>query len=128
MNEGDAPGAYAFFCVRRKLTAMAVSVSTIVRFMAAFSPRCSITKYSPVDAASIRWSQVAIARYLAWQSTTISWRATEFQITGDGLKQEGAWNYGMKYRAHPDVCGVTLKLNAEYYYTDFKNQAVVIMN
>lgn len=41
------------------------------------------------------------------------------------VKQEEAWNYGVSTAFYIPMFGKTLKLNAEYYYTDFKNQAVV---
>ena len=41
------------------------------------------------------------------------------------LKQEEAWNSGLSLAFYIPVKERTLKLNAEYYYTDFINQAVV---
>lgn len=43
------------------------------------------------------------------------------------LKQEEAWNYGVSIAGYIPVCGKTLNLNAEYYYTRFINQVVVDM-
>ena len=46
-------------------------------------------------------------------------------VIDDNLKQEEAWNYGISSQMNIPLFGQTLKLNAEYYFTDFKNQAVV---
>ena len=43
----------------------------------------------------------------------------------ENLKQEEAWNSGMSLAFYIPLNGKTLTLNAEYYYTDFINQAVV---
>lgn len=43
----------------------------------------------------------------------------------DDLKQEEAWNYGISTQMNIPLFGQTLKLNAEYYYTDFINQAII---
>lgn len=43
------------------------------------------------------------------------------------LAQEEAWNYGTSIATYIPVAGRTLNINAEYYYTDFKNQMVVDM-
>lgn len=44
------------------------------------------------------------------------------------LKQEEAWNYGANVSAYIPLFGKTLNVNAEYYYTDFRNQVVVDMD
>ncbi|MDR0657327.1 MAG: TonB-dependent receptor [Mediterranea sp.] len=44
------------------------------------------------------------------------------------LKQEEAWNYGASVSTYIPVSGKTLNVNAEYYYTDFRNQVVVDMD
>ena len=46
-------------------------------------------------------------------------------IIADDLKQEEAWNYGISSQMNIPLFGQTLKLNAEYYYTNFVNQAVI---
>jgi len=43
----------------------------------------------------------------------------------DDLAQEEAWNSGLSLTCYLPVGDRTLTLNAEYYYTDFINQAVV---
>lgn len=46
-------------------------------------------------------------------------------IIAEDLKQEEAWNYGISSQMNIPLFGQTLKLNAEYYYTNFENQAVI---
>ena len=46
-------------------------------------------------------------------------------VIADDLKQEEAWNYGVSSQMNIPLFGQTLKLNAEYYYTYFINQAVI---
>lgn len=46
-------------------------------------------------------------------------------IIDDNLKQEEAWNYGISSQMNIPLFGHTLKLNAEYYFTNFENQAMV---
>ena len=130
MNEKETtPGAYAqyTYTLGTKLTAMAgVRFDHSSLYGSFFTPRFHV-KYSPIDAISIRLSAgkgyrtvFGLAEYNYLLAS-----GREFQITGDGLKQEEAWNYGMSTAFYIPMFGKTLKLNAEYYYTDFKNQAVV---
>lgn len=130
MNEKETtPGAYAqyTYTLGTKLTAMAgVRFDHSSLYGSFFTPRFHV-KYSPVDAISIRLSAgkgyrtvFGLAEYNYLLAS-----GREFQITGDRLKQEEAWNYGMSTAFYIPMFGKTLKLNAEYYYTDFKNQAVV---
>lgn len=42
--------------------------------------------------------------------------------------QEEAWNYGASVATYFPIFDKTLNLNAEYFYTDFKNQIVVDMD
>ena len=130
MNEKETtPGAYAqyTYTLGTKLTAMAgVRFDHSSLYGSFFTPRFNV-KYSPVDAISIRLSAGKGYRMvfgLAEYNYLLA-SGREFQIAGDGLKQEEAWNYGMSTAFYIPMFGKTLKLNAEYYYTDFKNQAVV---
>lgn len=130
LNEKETtPGAYAqyTYTLGTKLTAMAgarFDHSSI--YGSFFTPRFHM-KYSPVNAVSIRLSAgkgyrtvFAMAEYNYLLAS-----GREFQIAGEGLKQEEAWNYGVSTAFYIPLFNKTLKLNAEYYYTDFKNQAVV---
>ena len=41
------------------------------------------------------------------------------------LKQEAAWNYSTSVAFNIPILNKTLKLNAEYYYTNFENQTII---
>ncbi len=47
------------------------------------------------------------------------------QIVVDKPQQEAAWNYGTNLAFYVPVAGNTLKINAEYYYTNFDRQLVI---
>lgn len=128
-NEKETtPGAYAqyTYTLGTKLTAMAgVRFDHSSLYGNFFTPRF-LVKYSPIDAISIRLSAgkgyrtvfaLAEYNYLLASGRNLN--------IGKDLKQEEAWNYGVSIAFYIPMFGKTLKLNAEYYYTDFKNQAVV---
>ncbi|MCI5560869.1 MAG: TonB-dependent receptor [Phocaeicola sp.] len=46
----------------------------------------------------------------------------------DPLEQESAWNYGITADIHFPVAGRPFRINAEYFYTHFLQQAVVDMD
>ena len=128
-NEKETtPGAYAqyTYTLGTKLTAMAgVRFDHSSLYGSFFTPRFHV-KYSPIDAISIRLSAgkgyrtvfgLAEYNYLLASGRNLN--------IGEDLKQEEAWNYGLSTAFYIPMFGKTLKLNAEYYYTDFKNQAVV---
>lgn len=129
MNKKETtPGAYAqyTYTLGTKLTAMAgVRFDHSSLYGNFFTPRFHV-KYSPIDAISIRLSAgkgyrtvfgLAEYNYLLASGRNLN-------IVED-LQQEEAWNYGLSTAFYIPMFGKTLKLNAEYYYTDFRNQAVV---
>ena len=128
-NEKETtPGAYAqyTYTLGTKLTAMAgVRFDHSSLYGNFFTPRFHV-KYSPTDAISIRLSAgkgyrtvFALAEYNYLLAS-----GRNLNISKD-LKQEEAWNYGLSTAFYIPMFGKTLKLNAEYYYTSFENQAVV---
>ena len=128
-NEKETtPGAYAqyTYTLGTKLTAMAgVRFDHSSLYGNFFTPRFHV-KYSPVDAISIRLSAGKGYRTVfgmaEYNYLLASGRNLNFSKS---LKQEEAWNYGLSTAFYIPMFGKTLKLNAEYYYTDFRNQAVV---
>lgn len=46
-------------------------------------------------------------------------------VIDDQLEQEEAWNYGLSAQLNIPILHKTLKLNAEYYFTDFLHQAII---
>ena len=129
INEKETtPGAYAqyTYTLGTKLTAMAgVRIDHSSIYGNFFTPRFHV-KYSPIDAISIRLSAGkgyrTVFAFAEYNYLLASGRNLNI---GEDLKQEEAWNYGLSTAFYIPMFGKTLKLNAEYYYTDFKNQAVV---
>ena len=130
LNEKETtPGAYAqyTYTLGTKLTAMAgVRFDHSSIYGNFFTPRFHV-KFSPVDAVSIRLSAgkgyrtvFGLAEYNYLLAS-----GRQLQLSSNGLKQEEAWNYGVSTAFYIPLFSKTLKLNAEYYYTDFRNQAVV---
>ena len=128
-NEKETtPGAYAqyTYTLGTKLTAMAgVRFDHSSLYGNFFTPRFHV-KYSPVDAISIRLSAGKGYRTVFGMAEYNYLLASGRNLNiSEGLKQEEAWNYGLSTAFYIPMFGKTLKLNAEYYYTDFRNQAVV---
>ncbi len=121
-------GAYAqyTYTLGTKLTAMAgARIDHSSMYGTFVTPRFHV-KYSPIDAVSIRLSAgkgyrtvFALAEYNYLLAS-----GRQLRISDD-LKQEEAWNYGVSTAFYIPIFGKTLKINAEYYYTRFRNQAVV---
>ena len=122
------PGAYAqyTYTLGTKLTAMAgVRLDHSSMYGTFVTPRFHV-KYSPTDIVSLRLSAgkgyrtvFALAEY---NYLLASGRQL---LIADRLKQEEAWNFGLSTALNIPLADKTLKVNAEYYYTDFRNQAVV---
>ena len=121
-------GAYAQYTYNlgTKLTAMAgVRLDHSTLYGNFFTPRFHV-KYSPIDAISIRLSAGKGYRTVFALAEYNYLLASGRQLMlSDDLKQEEAWNYGVSTAFYIPLLGKTLKLNAEYYYTHFRNQAVV---
>ena len=122
------PGAYAqyTYTLGTKLTAMAglrVDHSSI--YGTFVTPRFHV-KYTPIDAVSIRLSAGKGYRTVyALAENNYLLASGRNLIVDTDLKQEAAWNYGVSTAFYIPMLGKTLKLNAEYYYTDFSSQVVV---
>ena len=90
------------------------------------TPRIHL-KYTPSEILSLRASAgkgYRSAHVLAENSPLLASGRT-LHIAPD-LQQEEAWNYGLSAGLSIPLCGKTLEVNAEYFYTDFLHQ--VIMN
>ena len=89
-----------------------------------FTPRIHI-KFAPSDIISLRLSAGKGYRSPhAWAELN-NLLSSGRQLLVDDLKQEEAWNYGVSAALNIPLGNQTLKLNAEYYYTDFNQQMVV---
>lgn len=121
------PGAYAqyTYTLGTKLTAMAglrVDHSSI--YGTFWTPRFHV-KYAPNEILSIRLSAGKGYRTVHALAEYNYLLSSSRQLVIDDLRQEEAWNYGLSTALNIPLLGNTLKLNAEYYYTHFSNQAVV---
>lgn len=120
------PGLYAQYTLTLsdKLTAMAgfrADHSSI--YGTFYTPRFHV-RYAPSALLSVRLSAgkgYRTPRAIAENSYLLASGRT---LTVDKLKQEEAWNYGASVALNIPVAGRTLRVNAEYYYTDFTEQAV----
>lgn len=121
------PGAYAQYTFNYggKLTAMAglrIDHSNI--YGTFVTPRAHI-KWMPADVFSVRLSVgkgYRTVHALAENNNLLA--SSRTLIIGD-LEQEEAWNYGLSTVLNIPIGRKTLKVNAEYYYTHFINQAVI---
>ena len=91
------------------------------------TPRANI-RYAPNDYVTFRASVGKGYRtnHVLAENNFLLASSRSIQIDKD-LKQEEAWNYGFSIASYLPVCGKTLNLNGEYYYTQFVNQVVVDM-
>jgi outer membrane receptor for ferrienterochelin and colicin len=121
------PGAYAqyTYTMNDHLTAMAglrVDHSSIYGTFA--TPRVHI-KWSPINALSFRASAGKGYRTVHALAENNNLMASGRQLVIDPLKQEEAWNFGLSGSLTLPINDHPLVINAEYYYTDFQEQAIV---
>lgn len=98
------------------------------RYGSFYTPRLHI-KFAPNDVFTIRGSVgkgYRTPHALAENVTLLASGRTIY--IDDNLKQEEAWNYGVSTSLNIPIGEKTLELNAEYYYTDFRNQMVLNFN
>ena len=88
------------------------------------TPRFNI-KYTPVDGLNLRASAGKGYRTVHPWAEYNNLLASGRTMVVDQLKQEEAWNYGLSADYTLYVGSHKLILNTEYFYTDFKSQAVV---
>ena len=82
-------------------------------------------KFAPNEIVNIRLS-VGKGYRTVWALAENNYLlASGRQLVIDNLKQEQAWNSGISSSFYIPLLGKTLKFNAEYYHTHFRQQAVV---
>lgn len=121
------PGVYAQYTLNlgTRLTAMAgLRADHSNLYGTFFTPRFHV-KYSPVDILSLRLSAGKGYRTVHALAENSYLLAGGRRLVIDNLNQEEAWNYGVSAALNIPLAGKTLKVNAEYYYTHFAEQAVV---
>lgn len=94
------------------------------RFKWFATPRFSI-KYSPVELLNLRASVGKGYRTVHPWAEYNNLLASGRTMVVEQLQQEKAWNYGVSADYTLNLGSHKLILNAEYFYTDFKSQAVV---
>lgn len=128
LNEKETvPGMYAqyTFNLHHKLTAMAgIRLDHSSVYGNFVTPRFHL-KYAPADIVSFRLSAGKGYRTVHALAENNYLMASGRTLVIDNLKQEDAWNYGASSALNIPLFGETLKLNVEYYYTRFGEQAVV---
>jgi len=124
----NTPGAYVqyTYTLGTRLTAMAGLRYDHSSIYGGFvTPRFHV-KYSPADIISVRLSAGKGYRTVfAWAENNYLLASGRTLHIANDLKQEAAWNYGISTALYIPIANKTLKVNAEYYYTRFSNQAVV---
>ena len=121
------PGAYAQYTLDlgHKLTAMAgLRVDHSSVYGTFWTPRFHL-KYAPSSVLSMRLSAGKGYRTVHPLAENNFLLASGRQLGIGNLNQEEAWNYGASAALLIPIGDKTLKVNAEYYYTRFSNQAVI---
>ena len=121
------PGAYIQYTFNKgsRLTAMAGLRADHSSIYGTFlTPRAHI-KWTPADIISLRLSAGKGYRTVHALAENNYLLAGGRTLTIDPLRQEEAWNYGLSTSLNIPLAGKTLKVNAEYYYTWFAEQAVI---
>jgi len=123
----NVAGAYAQYTLNlsNRLTAMAgVRADHSDVYGTFFTPRFHF-KYVPTDILTLRLSAGKGYRTVHALAENNYLLSSGRQMVVDNLRQEEAWNYGANASLNLQLFGRTLRLNAEYYYTNFAEQAVV---
>lgn len=120
------PGIYAQYTLNlnNRITAMAGIRADHSSLYGTFvTPRVHL-KYALNDVLSLRLSAGKGYRTAHAMAENHYLLASGRTLVLDPLNQEEAWNYGASAAFYIPLLGNTLKLNAEYYYTHFSEQAV----
>ncbi len=121
------PGIYAQYTynLNDKVVAMAGLRADHSSLYGTFlTPRFHL-KFAPNEIVNIRLS-VGKGYRTVWALAENNYLlANGRQLVIDDMKQEQAWNSGISSSFYIPLFGKTLKFNAEYYHTHFRQQAVV---
>ena len=121
------PGIYAQYTynLNDKVLAMAgVRADHSSRYGTFLTPRFHL-KLTPNEIVSLRLS-VGKGYRSVWALAENNYLlASGRLLVIDDLNQEQAWNTGISSSFYVPLFGKTLKLNAEYYHTHFKEQTVI---
>ncbi len=128
LNESEnTTGAYAQYTWKpsAKLTAMAGLRGDYSSLYGWFvTPRCNI-RFSPIERLNIRGSAgKGYCTVFGWAEYNYL-LASGRELVVENLNQEASWNYGINVDFSIPINAETIRLNAEYYYTDFDRQVNV---
>lgn len=128
IEKETTPGAYAqyTFNLNNELTAMAgLRIDHSSKFGTFLTPRIHL-KWQINDIVALRSSAGKGYRtpFVLAENNYLMASGRQF-IVSRNLHKEEAWNYGVSTALNIPLAGKTLQVNAEYYYTDFVNQAVI---
>lgn len=131
INEKETtPGIYAQYTLNlsHKFTAMAGIRADHSSIHGTFvTPRFHV-KYMPNNLLSFRLSAGKGYRTVHPWAEFNYLMASGRELVVDDLEQEEAWNYGISGALNIPIGEKLLKINAEYYYTNFEQQAVMDMD
>lgn len=128
LNESEnTTGAYTQYTWKpsAKLTAMAGlrgDYSSVYGWFV--TPRCNI-RFSPIERLNIRGSAGKGYRTVFGWAEYNYLLASGRELVVENLNQEASWNYGINVDFSIPINAETIRLNAEYYYTDFDRQVNV---
>ncbi|MBO6030561.1 MAG: TonB-dependent receptor, partial [Prevotella sp.] len=126
-DKETTPGAYVQYTynLNDKVVAMAgIRADHSSRYGTFVTPRFHL-KLTPSEIVSLRLSAGKGYRTVHALAENNNLLASGRQLVIDDLEQERAWNYGISSSFYIPLFGKTLKLNAEYYHTNFSQQAVI---
>lgn len=121
------PGAYVQYTLNlhEKLVFMAGLRADHSSLYGTFvTPRMHF-RLNPVDFFNLRLSAGKGYRTVHALAENNYLLASGRKLVIEPLSQESAWNYGASTSFYIPLFGNTMKLNLEYYYTKFDNQAVI---
>ena len=121
------PSAYAQYTLNLhdKMTLMAgVRADHSSVYGTFITPRLHL-KYAPNHVWNVRLSAGKGYRSVHALAEHTSLLASNRMLSIERLKQEEAWNYGISSGVKFPLGGHILDLNVEYYFTNFKEQAII---
>ena len=122
-----SPGVYAqyTYTLDTRLTAMAgIRFDHSSVYGSFITPRFHV-KYSPSSIVSLRASAGKGYRSPHALAENFNLLASGRTLVIATPEQERAWNYGVSTALYIPIANKTLRLNAEYYYTNFEQQTII---
>ena len=126
-DKETVPGIYAQYTLNlnRSFSAIAgIRADHSSLYGTFYTPRFHL-KYMPSDIITMRVSAGKGYRTVHALAENNYLLASGRNLVIDNLKQEAAWNYGASIALLIPLWDETLKINADYYYTRFSEQAVI---